>query len=105
MLAGRTSVEAAWQVVVGTGWFMPGMCAVAAPPLALDPQAPYWLLRGRVWLVNMAPPATLAAILLWRHWRDCQPVVQQDGAARWLERVPLAYAVLLVAVAGAVLLA
>lgn len=117
LLAARSSVEAAGRVVVGTGWFMPGMCAVAAPPLAIDPQAPYWLLRGWVWLVNMALLATLA----WRLARHFGPwaaallllfpalaPLWQAAALRLLPDLPagllIALALLLAAELGASLL-
>lgn len=62
VLAGRTTdVAGALQSVIGTGWFMGGICVAAAPPLAVDPQMPYWVVRGWMWLASMS----LLVLLTW----------------------------------------
>lgn len=40
--------------VVGSGWFMPGMSIVVTPLYVVCPEAPMWLVRGYLGLVNLA---------------------------------------------------
>lgn len=86
LLAGRTADFAgALQAVIGTGWFMGGICALAAPPLAIDPQLPYWALRGWMWLASMALFALLAvrAARRWGRWAAVTLLVFPGIAPLW----------------------
>lgn len=86
VLAGRTAdLAGALQAVIGTGWFMGGICALAAPPLAGDPQMPYWALRGWMWLTSMALFALLAvgAVRRWGRWAAVTLLIFPGIAPLW----------------------
>lgn len=86
VLAGRTAdLAGALQAVIGTGWFMGGICVLAAPPLAVDPQMPYWGLRGWMWLASMVLFALLAvwASRRWGRWAAATLLIFPGIAPLW----------------------
>ncbi|RPF71545.1 hypothetical protein [Aurantiacibacter spongiae] len=68
-LRGSVSGRQAMQAIFGTGWFMPGIALIGAPPFVLTDDPPHWLQRGWLLAINLG----LTALLIRRFARQFGP--------------------------------
>lgn len=57
------SWSATFDIVIGTGWFMPGLSILGAPLFMAFPDAPVWAIYGYIGLINAALLAALIGSL------------------------------------------